>query len=338
MNAMNLNVLKVSVLGVALLFSLSSCVSMKRFADTEAKAKKCAQENDSLSRTLGDYTVKNNELTAKLKTADAKLAQNDADLAQLGEDLKKTKGEKESLQGEYDEMNSRYAKIIAGSKSETQDLLKDLQGTKADLQRRENDLRVLEEENNRKKQSLDSLMALYVEKENNLKELQNVLESKNNEVKAIRDKITNALYGFQDKGLTIYTKNGKVYVSMDEKLMFASGSWTVSEEGKKALKQVAQVLEKNPDINVMIEGHTDNVPYKGPGQVKDNWDLSVMRATSIVKIMQESANIDAQRITASGHGEFLPVVENDTKENRAKNRRTEIILTPKLTELLKILE
>ena len=165
-----------------------------------------------------------------------------------------------------------------------------------------------------------------------------ISESARREVQNLKDKVTNALKGFIDNGLNIHEKNGKVYVSMDEKLLFASGSWVVGEQGLVAIKELAKILESDTTINILIEGHTDNVPYKGNSQVKDNWDLSVMRATSVVKALLKDSSIAPERISAAGRGEFVPVEENLTPEARAKNRRTEIILTPKLDELFKIIE
>jgi chemotaxis protein MotB len=165
-----------------------------------------------------------------------------------------------------------------------------------------------------------------------------MLAQKDAEVKALKNKVADALKGFEDKGLTIHEKNGKVYVSLDEKLLFASGSWEIDNKGKEALTELGNVLATDKDINVVIEGHTDNVPYKGSGNVKDNWDLSVLRATSVVKEILKNGNISPQRVTASGRGEFVPVDNDDSKEARAKNRRTEIILTPKLDELFQIID
>lgn len=176
------------------------------------------------------------------------------------------------------------------------------------------------------------------DKEARLAELQEILKQKDNEVRALKDKVMNALKGYVDKGLNVYEKNGKVYVSMDEKLLFASGSWVVGTDGILALKELIKVLEQDNDINVLIEGHTDNVPFKGSGQVKDNWDLSVMRATAVVKVLLKDSKINPLRVSAAGRGEFFPIDPADTPEARAKNRRTEIILTPKLDELFKIIE
>jgi len=146
------------------------------------------------------------------------------------------------------------------------------------------------------------------------------------------------LLGFEGKGLSIEIRNGKVYVSLEESLLFRSGSWEVNDRGISALQKLAEVLASNPDINVLIEGHTDNVPYRGSGQVKDNWDLSVMRATAIVKVITRNPGVHPSRLTAAGRSEYAPLATNSTSEGRAKNRRTEIILTPKLDELFQIIE
>jgi chemotaxis protein MotB len=176
-------------------------------------------------------------------------------------------------------------------------------------------------------------------REAKLTELQTILARKDSTVKALKTKVTDALLGFQNNGLTVEQKNGKVYVSLEEKLLFASGSISVDAKGAEAIKSLAKVLEQNPDINILVEGHTDNVPYSSAsGGIKDNWDLSVLRATSIVRIIIQSSKVNETRLTAAGRGEFFPIDKANTAEARKKNRRTEIILTPKLDELLQILE
>jgi chemotaxis protein MotB len=144
------------------------------------------------------------------------------------------------------------------------------------------------------------------------------------------------LLGFQDNGLTVSTKNGKVYVSLEERLLFESGSTVVDAKGVDALKKLAKVLEREEDINVLIEGHTDNVPIKS-ASIKDNWDLSVLRATSIVRIITSNSKVDPRNLTAAGRGEYFPIDKANTPEARRKNRRTEIIITPNLDELFKII-
>ena len=144
--------------------------------------------------------------------------------------------------------------------------------------------------------------------------------------------------GFADKGLDVNVKDGKVYVSMADKLLFASGSWEVSAQGVQALKSLAKVLENNPDLNVVVEGHTDNDAYHGSTAVKDNWDLSVMRATAIVKLLlKQGPKIDPARVEAAGHAEYAPKVKNSSAANKAVNRRTEIILAPRLKDIINLL-
>jgi len=154
---------------------------------------------------------------------------------------------------------------------------------------------------------------------------------------ALKDAISRALTDFEGKGLTVEQRNGKVYVSMENKLLFESGSWAVNSEGRRAVEQLGTVLADNPDIAVLIEGHTDNVPYSGNSVLTSNWDLSTKRATSIVTILRANPYINPENLTAAGRGEYAPIATNETSEGRAKNRRIEVILTPKLDELSKLL-
>lgn len=169
-------------------------------------------------------------------------------------------------------------------------------------------------------------------------EMQRILEQKDAATKALRKKVSDALLGFNSQDLQVNVKNGKVYVSLSEQLLFKSGSTKVDPKGQDALKKLAGALKDNKDVNVLVEGHTDNVPIKGQtaSGAKDNWDLSVMRATEITRLLT-SAGMDPAQVTPSGRAEFLPMVANDTPQNKALNRRTDIILTPKLDELFSIL-
>jgi chemotaxis protein MotB len=209
--------------------------------------------------------------------------------------------------------------------------------TQEQLLKKQDELAGLEIRLKKQQQELDALAAELKKREARVAELEDILKKKDQAAEDLKKKLSDALYNFENKGLTITQKNGKVYVSMEESLLFASGKTSVEPKGIEALKNLAKVLEQNPDINVMVEGHTDDVPMKGAGEIKDNWDLSVMRATSVTKIILSGANIDAKRITAAGRGEFFPLDPAKTPEARKKNRRTEIILTPKLDELLKVL-
>ena len=182
-----------------------------------------------------------------------------------------------------------------------------------------------------------SQMALN-ERSRRVNELEAMLRSREEAINAIRRKVTDALTGFDGKGLSISIKNGNVYVSMDDKLLFRSGSFEIDPNGARAVHDLATVLAQNPDINVMVEGHTDDVPYRPNGQLRDNLDLSAKRATTVVRLLLENKGIAPSRIIAAGRGESLPVASGKTSEARAKNRRTEIILTPKLDELMQLMQ
>ncbi len=189
------------------------------------------------------------------------------------------------------------------------------------------------------KQKSDELTAkekLLVEREKTLRDLQATIARQDSITKSLNDILRNALLGFQSDELSVEIKNGKVYVSMSDKLLFKSGSSAIEAKGKDAIKVLADVLSKNTEIDILIEGHTDNIPIK-TAIYKDNWDLSVARATSIVRVLTEEYKITPTRLTASGKGEFLPLASNATTEGRASNRRTEIILSPKLDEIMNLL-
>lgn len=184
---------------------------------------------------------------------------------------------------------------------------------------------------------LDEKERLLAEREKALNELKQVIARQDSITRRLNDVLRNALLGFNSDEVGIEIKNGKVYVSMTDKLLFKSGSAAVEAKGKEAIKLLAEVLDKNQDIDILIEGHTDNVPIK-TAVYRDNWDLSVARATSIVRILTDEYKITPTRLTASGRGEFMPRATNETPEGRASNRRTEIILSPKLDEIMQLLK
>jgi chemotaxis protein MotB len=174
------------------------------------------------------------------------------------------------------------------------------------------------------------------EQRRRLAQLQALMDQQKRAIQDIRKKMSDALVGFNSRDLSVSIKNGKVYVSLSENLLFPSGSATVNPKGKEALGKLAEVLNVNTDITVDIEGHTDSVPIRG--RYQDNWALSVARSTAIVRILTADYRVDPVRVVASGHSQYDPVQTNSTPEGRALNRRTEIILSPRLDELYKLLE
>ncbi len=329
---------RIHLLVIAILALLSSCVPARQFQDEKERRERCEKQYQELLMVNDNLKISNQELNETLTTLKK-------EHAALVKDTSLTNNTLRNLQSQYDKINELYEllldknrELLQGNIVETEKISGELRSTQERLQKKEDELRKLESELNAQKLQLDEMAKSLSLKEQRVNELENILAEKDKAVKDLRDKVSKALYGFENNGLTIEIRNGKVYVSLDESLLFASGSWAVSAKGRDAIIKLAKLLETNVDVNILIEGHTDNVPYKGSGQVKDNWDLSVMRATAIVKIIVENSSVDPKRLMAAGRSEYLPVDNSNTTAGRAKNRRTEIILTPKLDELFQLLE
>lgn len=317
---------------------LYSCVPLTKFKDVKKQADSLEKDKAQLKTDVEKLQVDNKELTSNLTICEEDRKKLIADSLKRYEALRLAEKDIRRLKGEYNDLQNAQDNLIKGSARENSKLLTQLQSTQSDLQKREDQLKLTESSLNEKKRNLEA-MQFELEKQNRkLNELQSILNRKDSAVAALKSKVSSALLGFENNGLSVNVKNGKVYVSLDEKLLFKSGSFVVEPNGVSALKKLSKVLEQNTDINVLIEGHTDDVPYKADASIKDNWDLSAKRATAVVRILLDKSKIDPVRLTAAGRSEYLPVDKSKTATARQKNRRTEIILTPKLDELLKILE
>lgn len=338
-----------------LLFSIllfSSCISERRYNDEVSARSKAEQERARLKSENIDLNATNAELEDEMKNYDRQLSHLRKDTAVMSTSLMRMTTNYDKLNDTYERLLDQMGKLREGSVSDTRKLSQELQDVREDLQLREDDQRELElalakkegnldgmtRELERSKAELEQKRLQLMARSMRINELEGVLSRKDSAVAALKNNIANALLGFQDQGLTVEQKNGKVYVSLEEQLLFKSGSWVVDTKGKDALNKLGKVLETQPDVGILIEGHTDDVPYGGSGQIKDNWDLSVMRATAIVKILTANSSINPKQLSASGRSEHLPLDAADSKEARAKNRRTEIIITPKLDELFRLLE
>lgn len=310
---------KLVLLGV--IFSgLQSClVTKKKFDDMLAQKVKAegelAEKSDQLTKTQAQVTDLDTKLT-KLRE----------DTTALGEQKRMTARKLADLNTEYDQLNAYYKNLLNNSGK-----------LNRDLAQQKDQLFAIQENLDRTRKLNDSLNTSLVERERKVKELETILANKDKAVLDLKNKITNALLNFKENDLTVNVKNGKVYVSLAEQLLFGSGSIEIDAKGSSALQQLAKAIKDQKDIQVMVEGHTDNVPIGKKSQyMQDNWDLSVMRATSITKILTK-AGVSPAQITAAGKGEYLPLMANTTDQNKQKNRRTEIIITPNLDELFKIL-
>ena len=262
------------------------------------------------TKTFNSMKAEAMRLDGELASANIRIEELAARNKKLTTDNDALRQDTARLNADYSRLNAKYKQLLADGSAEAARMLRQL----------EENQRQLEERSQR------------------VDELEQMLRAREEAIAAIRSKVADALLGFEGKGLSISTRDGKVYVSMEDKLLFRSGSFNIDPQGANAVKELAAVLAQNPDINVMVEGHTDDVPYKPNGQLQDNLDLSAKRATTVVRLLLANKDIAPSRIIAAGRGESLPVAEGKTAEARAQNRRTEIILTPKLDELMQLMD
>ena len=312
-------------LGLLILALSTSCVSKKIYNDLETKFADLKKEN----RTLAD----NNEELTKSKN--------------------QLEGDKSKLQAEYDKLKAERDKLLADYTAADKSL-KTLQSSYNALEKDSNEALTANINKNREllakleakekslaaeQERLDKLKSDLEASSKRLNELESYIAAKEASMNKLKETLSKSLKAFEGKGLTVEQRNGKVYVSMENKLLFGTGSWAVGAEGKTAVVAVGKVLADNPEISVLIEGHTDNDKILGAigGGIENNWDLSTKRATAIVNILSENKAVKKENLTAAGRGEFAPLMSNDTPEGKAKNRRIEIILTPKLDEISKML-
>jgi chemotaxis protein MotB len=322
-----------------LILLTASCVTGKKYNTLDNKSQALLEERDSLKAENLWLTMSNRELEAKTKKLAEDASMVNSKIDKLNAELLAAKDEVSRLNTKYNDLQNAQDEMIKGNAKESQRLLAELRAAQADLQQKEVLMQNLEANLDTKKAALDELTYELEKRNARLNELERMLDAQQKAVKALKDKVSEALYGYEGKGLTVTMKNGQVYVSLEEKLLFKSGSYEIDSNGRTALHKLGTLLEKNPDITITIEGHTDDVPYhSASGLLLDNWDLSVKRATTVVRALTEDTKINPKRLIASGRSEYIPVDSHATAEARQKNRRTEIILTPDLSELYKILE
>jgi len=303
----------------------TSCVSKKIYQDLENKYADLKKEHNALSDENGALKTSKNQL--------------ELDKANLQTELDKTKSERDQLASDYaatkkslDNLRASYAALEKDSNEALEVNINKNRQLLAELEAKQKVLTAEQDRLTKLKKDLEASST-------RLAELEKMMADKDAVMKKLKETLTKSLKAFEGKGLTVTEKDGKVYVSMENKLLFESGSWTVGAEGKKAVDLVGKVLGDNPDISVLIEGHTDNDKITGTigGGVENNWDLSTKRSTAIVNILSANAKVKKENLTAAGRGEFAPLLSNETAEGKAKNRRIEIILTPKLDEISKML-
>lgn len=318
--------IKKIALGLLVLVLSTSCVSKKiyqdlenKFADLKKENRKLADDNEELNKVKNQLELDGSKLKAEYDKLKADYEKLQANCAATEKSLK-------TLQASYNALEKDSNEALTANINKNRELL-------AQLEAKEKAMAAEQARLNKLKADLDA-------SSKRLSELEAYIAAKDASMKKLKETLLKSLKAFDGKGLTVHEKDGKVYVSMENKLLFQTGSWAVNAEGKTAVVEVGKVLAQNPDLSVLIEGHTDDDKITGNlgGGIESNWDLSTKRATAIVNILSENKGINKQNLTAAGRGEFAPLMSNDTQEGKAKNRRIEIILTPKLDEISKMLK
>lgn len=303
------------------LLLLSSCIVTKKKYD-DLLAQKVRLEAD-----LNDRNTQLEAANTSIDSLQKLLTSLKGDTTALGNQKRLNNARLAALEKEHLQLNNNYKNLVSNSGK-----------LNRDLTTQQEQLLAIQQSLEKTRKENDSLSVSLAERERKVQELEQVLANKDKVVQDLKNRISNALLNFKENDITVKVKNGKVYISLAEQLLFGSGSIEVDAKGVTALQQLAKAIKDQKDINIMVEGHTDNVPIsKKSPYMQDNWDLSVMRATSITKILTK-AGVSPTQVTASGKGEFMPLSPNDTPQNKQKNRRTEIIITPNLDELFRILE
>lgn len=296
--------LKKITLGLLTVTLLSSCVTRRLYNELNGQYETALNENELLRNNFDNVSADLNSLKNEREKIQQQLAELEEERNRLNADIAEKTGNLDKLQNSYTNLE-KYSEAALKIEADR------LEKIKSELE----------------------------ERSKRVAELEGKIAAQEKQMSALRNTLSKALNNFEGKGLTIEHKNGKVYVSMENKLLFNSGSWSISPEGKKAVVELGKVLAENPDISVLIEGHTDNDKVLGNlgGGVENNWDLSTKRATTIVGVLSENPGINKQNLTAAGRSEYAPLMSNSTAEGKAKNRRIEVILAPKLDEISKML-
>lgn len=307
------------------LFLITGCVSKKVYNELESKYANLKKQNRDLADENQEIEKTKNQLSLDLNATKEALDKLKAERDKLQTELAAATTNLKTLQSSYTALERNSDEALKANMQKNRELLAQLEAKEKALAAEQERLNKLQNDLKERSQRVD--------------ELEQMMNAKEESMKKLKETLSRALNSFEGKGLTVEQKNGRVYVSMENKLLFQTGSWAVGAEGRRAVVEVGKVLAQNPDISVLIEGHTDNDKIIGSigGGVENNWDLSTKRATAIVNILAENKGINKQNLTAAGRGEFAPLMSNDTPEGKAKNRRIEIILTPKLDEITKML-
>ena len=322
----------------AILFLVSSCVAPKIHNSLLSEHETA---NNKLSASEKKVLQLNNDLEekeGKILILGVQLSELRNDSVQNGKSITILQDKYNELSDTYDLLTSKNSRYMADKAKETKKLLEQLEQAQTTLFEKEDELNNLSNSLGVKEEELKLAEQELSARSIRVTELETIINRKDSMVTALKKSISKALIGLEGEGLTIEKRNGKVYISLEEDLLFASGKYVVNSGGVTALNKLATALSTQTDLEILVEGHTDNIPLSGKGLVKDNWDLSVMRATNVVKVLTKNQSLNPLQLTAAGRAEFVPIASNETKQGRSSNRRIEMILSPNLDDLFDLLE
>ncbi|MGB0165671.1 MAG: OmpA family protein, partial [Luteibaculum sp.] len=294
---------------------------------------KIQSENKTLSANLEDAEARIKDLEVEVQQLREKVTELQDDTTRLGNSLRRMQTRYDKINSLNDELLEKYALLQKGSQVEQQKLLEELEGTKRELQSREDALNSLQVKLEQKEKDLNKLSEQLKQREQRVNELESLISEKDKAFTELTNQLVNALTNYADKGLKVEQRDGKIYVSVEAQLLFPSGSTEINQEGKKALVDLAKVLETQKDIEILVEGHTDTDKIYSKTIPRDNWELSVLRATAVVQILTANSKMNPAQLIAAGRSEYHPVDPAD----KSKNRRIEIILTPNLDRIFEII-
>ena len=303
-----------------------SCVPVKKYEELVEKEKQCSEELAKYKNDALNFEADATDLRSKHALLTKQVTQLKTDTTELGGNYRTLLAKYDKLAKINEALETNYGKLRLTGAKESASLHADLTAKQLELQRKEDKLLTLEKE-------LIEKQALLSEREQRVNELEKIIRDQDAAAQRLKEKVSNALKGFINKGLKVEERNGKIYVSLEAKLLFQSGSTSVENEGKTALIDLARVLESETELEIIVEGHTDTDKMAGTKHPKNNWELSVLRSTAVIEIMLGNSNLKPSQVMAAGRSEFLPVDIND----KAKNRRIEIIISPNLNELYELI-
>lgn len=332
-------------------FLLTGCVSSKLFKELQTNYDILQKDRERLADSLQGVISRNQKYQNDLKSLKDQYDTKDDEAKELAQELTALQNNLSTLQSSYDLLRKNKRSETLSYDAKNKELLKmidekqttlnneriRLNEVKQQLATAQSENEELDEKVTRYASELESLRYNMKKRSNEIKSLEDVISEKSKQMAALKENISAALLDFDKKGISVSHKNDKIYVTMEDKLLFNSGSWEIEPKGQKAVQQLAAILSKNPDIEILIEGHTDNVDFIPDGYIKDNWDLSVKRATAVVRLLLKNSKINPENITAAGKSEFGAIADNKTEEGKRKNRRIDVILTPKIDKILQII-